>query len=88
MSAEGRMYHSGSDYRPGCGENLAMHSNTQLLSDTNIATKMWYDEIDKPGYNFDNPGYYENPGAGHFTQVVWKGSTTLGCGIAGRYVAC
>ena len=34
----------------------------------------------KPGYNFNNPGFYQNPGTGHFTQVVWKASTKLGIG--------
>lgn len=88
MAKEGKMYHSGSSDRPGCGENLAMHSNTKLLADTNIATQMWYDEVTNPGYNFNNPGYNQNPGAGHFTQVVWKASTKLGCGISGVYVVC
>ena len=31
-------------------------------------------------YNFNTPGW--NPNAGHFTQVVWKGSTAIGCGGA------
>jgi len=70
----------------GCGENLAMHSNTDLLSTTNIATQMWYDELTNPGYDFNNPGY--SSGIGHFTQVVWKSSTKLGCGISGVYVVC
>ena len=44
------------------------------------ATKSWYDELYKPGYNFNNPGW--SPGVGHFTQVVWKGTTELGIGVA------
>ena len=48
------MYHSSSSERPGCGENLAMHSDTNLLSTTNIATQMWYDEVTDPGYDFKN----------------------------------
>ena len=31
-------------------------------------------------YDFLTPGW--NPNAGHFTQVVWKGSTQVGCGAA------
>lgn len=47
-------------------------------------TKLWYDEI--AHYDYSNPGQKkagsENQQIGHFTQVVWKDSTELGCGIA------
>jgi len=33
-----------------------------------------------PGYNFNSGGF--SGGTGHFTQVVWKGSTELGIGRA------
>lgn len=33
-----------------------------------------------PGYNFNSGGF--SGGTGHFTQVVWKGSTQLGIGRA------
>ena len=33
-----------------------------------------------PGYDFNNGGF--SGGTGHFTQVVWKGSTVLGIGRA------
>lgn len=39
-----------------------------------------YNEVCKPGYNFKNSGF--SAGTGHFTQVVWKGSTDLGIGVA------
>jgi len=38
----------------------------------------WYSEISE--YDFARPDLTE--AAGHFTQVVWKGSTKLGCGLA------
>lgn len=60
----------------------------ELLKTTNFATKKWYDEVSEPGYNFDKPGLKANPKTGHFTQVVWKGSTKLGCGISGPVVVC
>ena len=63
-----------------------MSSNTNTLSTTNQATDMWYNEVITPGYDFDNQGF--DSGTGHFTQVVWKGSTKLGCGISGVYVVC
>jgi len=88
MAAQDLWKHSAGAERNGCGENLAMHSNLQLLWRTNVATKMWYDEIDTPGYNFDNPGYSQNPGTGHMTALLWKATTKLGCGVAGKYVVC
>jgi hypothetical protein len=54
MNGEGRMAHSGREERPGCGENLAMNSNVQVLVSTPIATKMWYNEVTNPGYDFNN----------------------------------
>ena len=86
MNASGEMVHSKWDERPGCGENLAMHSNTKFLTTTNVATQMWYDEVTDPGYDFNKQGF--GMGTGHFTQVVWKGSTELGCGVSGMYVVC
>eukprot|EP00111_Clytia_hemisphaerica_P015714 TCONS_00046413-protein len=52
-----------------------------------------YSEALNPGYSFDKPSI---AGTGHFTQVVWKESTKLGCGAAkasrngmeGYYVCC
>jgi hypothetical protein len=37
----------------------------------------WYGEIKL--YDFSRPGASFN--AGHFTQVIWRASTQLGCGI-------
>ena len=39
-----------------------------------------YNEVCDPGYNFASGGFTRGPG--HFTQVVWKGSTELGIGRA------
>ena len=39
-----------------------------------------YNEVCDPGYNFGSGGF--SSGTGHFTQVVWKGSTELGIGRA------
>jgi hypothetical protein len=38
----------------------------------------WYNEVSN--YNFSNPGYSSS--TGHFTQIVWKSTTALGCGYA------
>ena len=57
------------------GENLAFFSASSPgpALDYDAAVQMWYDEIGF--YDFDDPGF--NGATGHFTQVVWKGSTNL-----------
>nr|XP_006824134.1 PREDICTED: low-density lipoprotein receptor-related protein 2-like [Saccoglossus kowalevskii] len=59
------------------GENLAV----TRMEDMSYATgygfvKLWYDEIKH--YDYSKPGYALE--TGHFTQVVWADSKTLGCG--------
>ncbi|XP_020613454.1 Golgi-associated plant pathogenesis-related protein 1-like [Orbicella faveolata] len=63
------------------GENLAFSCSSDDKTQTvGEAVKNWYNEVCKPGYNFKNGGF--SAGTGHFTQVVWKGSTDLGIGVA------
>jgi uncharacterized protein YkwD len=62
--------HSGGKY----GENLA--AGTAGLLDPEATVKMWYDEIAK--YKFPDGGFSAE--TGHFTQVVWRGTTEVGCG--------
>jgi hypothetical protein len=40
--------------------------------------KSWYDEVS--AYDYSKPGYSMN--TGHFTQVVWKDTTAVGCALA------
>ncbi|KAI0461682.1 hypothetical protein LJB42_004755 [Komagataella kurtzmanii] len=58
--------HTGGPY----GENLASGYSPAG------SVEAWYNEISD--YDFSNPGY--SAGTGHFTQVVWKSTTQLGCG--------
>ncbi|HEX7699976.1 MAG TPA: CAP domain-containing protein [Kofleriaceae bacterium] len=62
--------HSGGQY----GENLA--AGTAGVLDPEATVKMWYDEIAK--YKFPDGGFSME--TGHFTQVVWRGTTQVGCG--------
>ena len=65
--------HSKSKY----GENLAM--GTSRIMTPEHVVEMWHDgEIGN--YDFAKPGFAMN--TGHFTQVVWKGTTHIGCGSA------
>ena len=60
--------HSGS----GHGENLA--GGGGLSGADSVA--MWYDEVNQ--FDFANGGFSMD--TGHFTQVVWKNTTAVGCG--------
>jgi len=62
--------HSNGSY----GENLA--AGTTGLLDPEATVKMWYDEIAQ--YKFPDGGFAMQ--TGRFTQVVWRGTTEVGCG--------
>jgi len=64
--------HSGGQY----GENLA--AGTTGAMDPEAVVAMWYDEV--KGYSFKQPGFSMQ--TGHFTQVVWRQTTQVGCGMA------
>jgi len=81
----GKMKHSDKAFRQGVsgfsylGENLAMGIKGEG------AVKAWYSEIkDTDGGKVAK----FNSKTGHYTQVVWKGSTALGCGEKGNLVVC
>jgi pathogenesis-related protein 1 len=58
------------------GENLSWGTN-QTAAD---AVQGWYNEVNK--YNFASPpAKYTETEAAHFTQVVWRSSAQLGCGV-------
>ena len=79
----------------GQGENLAMYSDSRLGSTEteNIYSTRgldsWYNEVHTEHY-FRDFDVEDGPpsGTGHFTQVVWKGTTNLGCGTSGRILVC
>ncbi|KAK2589457.1 hypothetical protein QQS21_012868 [Conoideocrella luteorostrata] len=72
--------HSGGPY----GENLA-----EGYPNATASVEGWGDERDK--YNFGQPDFYHD--TGHFTQLVWKNTTAVGCdrrlcGQSGWYLVC
>ncbi|PTB38129.1 hypothetical protein M441DRAFT_60410 [Trichoderma asperellum CBS 433.97] len=75
-----RFAHSGGPY----GENLAIG-----YANATASVEAWGNEEEK--YNFNDPGFSEE--TGHFTQLVWKTTTTVGCGrklcgTRGWFVVC
>ncbi len=78
----GGLQHSSPSQRNNAGENLYVSYTLEPSVDPTTLAKdavdSWYNEVSS--YNYDNPGFY--PETGHFTQVVWRSSTQLGCGAA------
>ena len=60
------------------GENLylMMSSGEPTFTGDDVMDK-W---LESSNYDFNNPGFTEKDG--HFTQIVWKSSTKVGCGAA------
>ncbi|MEU5883461.1 CAP family protein [Spirillospora sp. NPDC047279] len=64
------------DLRDGTGENIYWGGSSGSPLPGADAVKSWYSEISD--YDFSDPKF--TPDAGHFTQLVWKGSTKVGIG--------
>ncbi|EWC44412.1 hypothetical protein DRE_01238 [Drechslerella stenobrocha 248] len=62
------------------GENIAAGTYTNPA----YYAFLWYNEVTK--YNYNRPGFTAQ--TGHFTQVIWKGTKSIGCawvrGCSGR----
>ncbi|XP_078362815.1 ectin-like [Oculina patagonica] len=68
----------------GEGENLYKYSTSGSTVETCAdAVESWYNEISL--YDYNNPPQtlqeFNDVGYGHFTQVVWKGTTHVGAGL-------
>lgn len=61
--------HSG---QPGFGENLAWGYDSM-----SAAVRAWYDEVS--AYDFNTGGF--SGATGHFTQLVWRDSSKVGCAV-------
>lgn len=70
--------HSSSEY----GENIARATYVQIPEKV---VERWYKE--EPDYDYERPRF--SSGIGHFTQVVWRATTEIGCACRsdcpGRY---
>ena len=66
------LQHSNGPY----GENLAQGSSLRTCRE---AVAMWLSE---EGAYTPGPGSGFSSATGHYTQVVWKGTSEVGCGLA------
>lgn len=69
--SRGQLKHSGFQ---GLGENLAWYKNYPEQRAIDSATSDWYNEINMYDYT-PTP----NPKTYHFTQMIWKATTSVGC---------
>jgi uncharacterized protein YkwD len=74
LKAKGCMF--GHSNNSKYGENLAAGTTGAMPAEAVVA--MWYDEVAK--YSFKRPGFSME--TGHFTQLVWTDTRSLGCGMA------
>jgi len=75
----GQLMHSESyKMTPPAGENLAKGQTSPEQ-----AVIAWYNEVVDPGYT---PGTWgkDSGGAGHYTALIWKATTKLGCSSQGE----
>jgi len=77
LIAEGRFYHRPNNNN---GENIYMSGGKAAQELAQGAVDSWYSEI--KDYKFGKEPSRGGPVTGHFTQVVWKGSTEVGVGVA------
>tara|TARA_B110000208_G_scaffold111448_1_gene137525 strand:- start:464 stop:1489 length:1026 start_codon:yes stop_codon:yes gene_type:complete len=72
--ARGAMEHSHySEFKHG--QNIYYSSEPRYATEA-AAVQMWYDEVNDPGH--DHAIIAMQTGTGHYTQVVWRGTTHVG----------
>ncbi len=76
IAAKGDLEHSTN--RNNVGENIYWSGGDDSTNLGSAAVQDWYSEI--KDYDYTKPVFSGD--TGHFTQVVWKGSTKVGCGAA------
>jgi Cysteine-rich secretory protein family len=82
LASTGKFEHAGNDENPTSGENLAMGSSRYTAEQL---AQLWADEkaLFKYGAfpDVSTDGNWFN--VGHYTQMIWKGTSALGCATAG-----
>ena len=82
LAATGQFQHSPSGEREGQGENLWAGTASRFSYDDMAGA--WIDE--KQYYIHDRFPYVSKTGnwgdVGHYTQIIWRDTTRLGCGLA------
>ena len=61
------------------GQNLAVEAGGNSATAGKEAVDKWYSEVG--AWNASGKNAFL-PAAGHYTQLVWKGSTKVGCAMA------
>lgn len=81
------MKHSSSQSRKGVAGHSYLGENLAYGAIDKKGVDLWYDEIKlTPGGKGTISGFTK--GTGHYTQVVWKRTTELGCAVNGRLLVC
>lgn len=92
LTARGRLEHATREERPGLGENLSMGTRGAFSATTMM---MWWvnerkDYLHRPLPDMSRTGNWKD--VGHYTQIVWRGTTAVGCAMASSrewdYLVC
>ena len=73
LAQNGKFEHSGGGY----GENLYASSTNSSMKN---GLEAWYSE--KPAYSYNTNSCASGHICGHYTQVIWKNTTEVGCAKA------
>ncbi|CAH1789611.1 unnamed protein product [Owenia fusiformis] len=88
LTSIGKLQHS---RRDSYGENIYWTSMSSKYDPCSSAVHAWYKEQDNYSYFTTKSKTSVDP-IGHFTQVVWRDSREIGCGLSestdGTYVVC
>ena len=69
--------HSPKKYRKGFGENLALYINQTV--EASDVVEYWATE--KECFNFATKKCVNNCLCGHYTQIIWRNTTEVGCAV-------